>query len=452
MPGGWRSVILALAVFVTCLGVYLPTVSSLLVNTDAAANSLAAWRLAQTGTPWMDGLDLRESGKVSHYGLGRDGHMVTTRTPGQIWAAAPFYLGTSSDQANWTFARGGIAAAVLTAGGVSLLFLGLWRRGTNLVLAMGGSAVFAFTTPVWSVSANALWTHPVTLLGLGGASWALSRGRWWLAGVWFGVAMTGRLHVAVIAAIVGLGLLWSRRSPKIAVCIGVPTLVTLGALSLWSYYVFASWDPRGAYVGHEIGSMVPTVSQGADGYLTNLAGFLVAPDRGLFIWTPVLLLLFPSVVRGWRQAPDWSKWLALGGVAYGLAQVGLNVFHGGDAFFGYRLALEPLIALTPVYVFCAPHAGGAARLWAPVLIGLQASAFLVGATLEGIVIPEAFVWKDNALWRSLRSHPVDLAPLCVLVAAVVAVLVRRLIIRAGVQPSLDPRGGPEASLPHTSST
>ena len=103
--------------------------------------------------------------------------------------------------------------------------------------------------------------------------------------------------------------------------------------------------------------MVPSVSQGGAGYLENLAGFLISPDRGLFVWTPLLLLLLPAVVRGWSSAPDWARWLALGGVTYGIAQVGLNVFHGGDAFYGYRLALEPLAAVTPLFVVSAEHAG-----------------------------------------------------------------------------------------------
>lgn len=424
--GSRKAAALALLVFASCLALYLPTVSTLFVNTDPAANSLAAWHLAHTGQPWMDGLDLREAGKVPHYGPGRDGHMVTTRTPGQIWAAAPFYLGSSADQADWSFVRGGMAAAVLTAGAVALLFLGLRTRVTT-GMALGGTAVFAFTTPVWSVSANALWTHPITLLGLGGAVWALSRERWWLVGVWLGVAMTGRIHVAIIAAIVGLGVAWSRRSPAIAIRIGVPTTLSLGVLSLWSYYVFGTWDPRGAYTGHTLTGIVPGVSEG---YLANVAGFLVSPDRGLFVWTPLLLLLLPAVCRGWKAAPDWSRWLAVGGVGYSIAQVGTNVFHGGDAFYGYRLALELLVSVTPLYVFCAARAGKVAQRLAPLVIGIQGSAIMIGASVETIVLPEARVWQDNALAWSMRTEPLALVPLFLVTALVIAVGVRHVVARA----------------------
>ena len=78
----------------------------------------------------------------------------------------------------WSFHRGGIAAAVLTAAAVALMFLGLGRAGASRPLALGATAVFGLASPVWSVSANALWTHPVTLLGICGAVWALPRDRW----------------------------------------------------------------------------------------------------------------------------------------------------------------------------------------------------------------------------------------------------------------------------------
>ena len=424
-PGWRRPGIGAVGVFLATFLIYSATISPAIVNTDVAANSLAAWRLAHTGQPWMEGLDLHEDGKVMHYGEGRDGHMVTTRTPGQIWAAAPFYVGSTEKQEDLTYARSGLAAAFLTAGAVALMFSGLLRQTGRWRLALGGTAVFAFATPVWSVSANALWTHPVTLLGICGAVWALPRQRWWWAGIWFGVAMTGRLHVALIAAVVGLALAWYRRSPRIAFRIGIPTTISLGVLAAWSRYVFGSWDPRGAYANHAIESMVPSVSKAGGGFMSNLAGFLISPDRGVFVWTPLLLLLLPAVVRGWRSAPDWTRWLAVGGIVYGAAQVGLNVFHGGDAFFGYRLALEPLAAVAPLYVCCAGRAGSWARAVAPAVIGVQAGAFFLGAVVDWLFLPEAFVWSDNALWRGLIQFP-GLVPFFIAVAVAAGVVAHRM--------------------------
>lgn len=422
---------IAAAIFVVTAICYGMTVSTTIVNTDAAANSLTAWRIAHTGQPWMDGLDLNESGVVPHYGVGRDGHIVTTRTPGQIWVAVPFYVGSGIEQSDASYARGGLVACLLTAACVSFMFVGIYRLRVNLLVALGATAVFAFATPVWSTSANALWTHPLTLFGIGGAVLALTRERWWLVGFFLGVGMTARLHIAIIAAVIGLGFAWSRKSPTIAVRVAVPTLASLGLLSAWSYYVFGSWDPRGAYSGHELGSVVPAVSDGTSGFLENLAGFLVSPDRGMLVWTPLLGLLLPAVVRGWARSPEWTRWLATGGVFYGVAQVGLNVFHGGDGFFGYRLGLEVLASVTPLFVSCAGEAGRLARTLAPVIIGIQAGAFFLGALEEWMPIDQDQVWRDNTLIHALREHPSEIAPIFAVVAVAWALAAQLMIVRSG---------------------
>lgn len=435
--GGWEAAvrspwILPLAVFVLALAVYAPTASRHVVNTDVAANTLTAWHMAHTGKPWMDGLDLHEAGKVPHYGVGAGGHMVTTRTPGQVWAAMPFYLGSSASQAHFSLVPGDLAAAVMTALAMMLVFLAL-RRHLPALGSLGATAVLGFATPMWSVNADALWTHPVTVLGIAGAAWAISTERWWLAGVWLGMGMTGRVHVALIAAVVGVGMAWSKRSPKPAVRIAIPTLASLGLLSLWSRYVFATWDPRGAYSGHELGWTVPSPTNSSWGQIQNVAGFLASPDRGLVVWSPLLVLLLPAVVRGWRDAPHWSRWLAWGGVLYTVVQLGVQVFHGGDGFFGYRLGLELLVSITPVYAFTAHRVGRVARLLAPYVVGLQFGVMALGSIVEvtKLRVSVDHVWSDNAVWASLREWPLSVALFVVLFAAAGAVLTGLVLATLG---------------------
>lgn len=424
LPQWLVGVLLYVAVFLP----YAATISTDVVNTDVAANSLTAWHIAHTGQPWMDGLDLTETGEVSHYGVGRDGHDVTTRTPGQIWAAVPFYLGSTPHQDELTsFTRSGLAAAALTSGAIVLMWVAIGNVTANARLRWGAIGLLAFATPMWSVSGNALWTHPVTVLGISAATLAAARERWWLVGGGLALAMTARIHVAIIAALVGLGVAYAERKPRIAVEVAVPTLICVGLLSLWGQYVFGSWDPRGAYSNHEMSSLVPGVSQGP-GYLENLAGFLASPDKGLFVWTPLLLLLLPSVVRGFRAAPSWTTWFAVGGVAFGLAQVGVNVFHGGDAFYGYRLGLETLVAVFPLYVASSRFAGSWARALAPVIIGLQVAAFILGSVFEwtNLIVIDDEAWTRNSLMASFSEVPA-LIPAFAIIALAVAALARFVV-------------------------
>lgn len=416
---------LPLIVFLVALAAYVPSISRNVVNTDIAANSLTAWHIAHTGKPWMDGLNLHEAGVVSHYGVGVDGHAVTTRTPGQILAAVPFFIGSQDTQAGLGFFRSGLAASVMTAAAVALLFQAL-RGELHDLSALGATAVVAFTTPMWTVSANGLWTHPLTVLSLAGAAFALRHERWWLAGIWLGIGMWARLHIALIAAVIGLGLSWTRKSQRPAIGIAVPTLLALVGLSLWDHFVFGTWDPRGAYSGHTYVSMVPGLRQGALGQLQNVAGYLVSPDRGFFVWTPLALLLLPAVVRGWRDAPAWSRWLAIGGILYSVAQLGLNGFGGGDGFHGYRLALEPLVCVAPVYAFTAREAGRWARVLAPWVIGLQAGMASLGAFFDATryYVLEDNVWRDNSVLLILREQPAVAGTMFSLFGVLAALLAR----------------------------
>lgn len=429
-PPQWLlGILLYVAIFVP----YAATVSSDVVNTDVAANSLTAWQIAHTGKPWMDGLDLTEKGEVSHYGVGRDGHDVTTRTPGQIWAAVPFYLGSTPRQEELTsFTRSGLAAAALTAGAVVLMWRAIGQVNASPPTRWGATGLLAFATPMWSVSGNALWTHPVTVLGISAAALAAARERWWLVGGGFALAMTARIHVAIIAALVGLGVAYVKRRWRIVVEVAAPTLLCIGLLSLWSQYVFGSWDPRGAYSNHDMSSLVPGVSQGP-GYLENLAGFLISPEKGLIVWTPLLVLLLPSVFRGFRAAPPWTRWFAIGGVAFGLAQVGVNVFHGGDAFYGYRLGLETLVSVFPLYVACARFAGGWAQTLAPIVIGVQLAAFVLGSAFEwtNFIVLDDEAWTRNSLIASFFEVPVLIPAFAI--TAIAAAMLARFVIRQPVR-------------------
>jgi hypothetical protein len=423
-----RNWVAGLLVFVAALAVYAPTVSDR-VSTDVSVTSLTSWQIAHTGQPWMEDLDLPEDFPIPYFGPGADGHTVTARTPGPIWAGVPFYVGSSADQSDLDHRRSGLAAAVLSAAAVAMMFLASRTRMTPLGAA-GVAAVFALATPVWSVSADALWTHSVTVFGVAGAAWAASRERWLLAGLWFAVGILGRPHVAVIAAVVGLGMAWSKRSPAIALRVGATSALGLVALVGWNRYVFGTWSVQSGY-----GKSAAAVVSGGDtgvGFLENLAGYLVSPDRGFLVWTPLALLLLPAVVRSWRETPEWSRWLAGGGAAYALLQLQLNVFTGGDAFYAYRLGLELLVCLVPIYAFSLAGATDAVGRIAPVVVGIQFAAISFGAIIGGIFIHADDAWVDNSLLVALRHEPL-IVGLYLAVFSLVGVLVtHRVVSRVAV--------------------
>lgn len=411
------------------------------VGTDAYAASAEAWRISTSGSPWMDGIDVTDlKGVHNRIELGRwiepapNGHVVAQRMAGPVLAALPFYLllAHDPDPTAFSLAPGAVAAAAWTSLSVVLLFLALRRRlGDALATAVG--LAFAFATPTWAVSANGVWTHTVTQLGLAGATYMLSRERWWLAGVFFGIGMLGRPHLAVVAALVGLGVGWTKRSAAPVVGIAVPTLVSLAAISVWNHWMFGVWSLTGAGYGGKI-------SQAAQGYsgsseydvsgsqVLNIVGFLVSPARGLLIWTPVLLLFLPAVYRSRRSLPGWSVWLAVGGVLYTFVQLRVNYFSGGVGFYAYRYGLELLTCLVPVLAFSIRRLGRPARWLAPPVIAAQVAAITIGSVVEAYFLPIDKMWTDNSFWLALRFQPgvvgVWLA-LCLAVGVLVSVMVNR---------------------------
>jgi len=431
--------------------VYLLTISPD-PSPDVYSADFAAGHIARTGDPVPDITDfpaldhniIRETWIVET----ADGREAIGRAPGVIAASVPAYWLLRPEGV--TAIPGGVTAALLTAGTVTLLHLTLRRRiGTrNALLA---SLVFGLTTPVWSVAADGLWPHTLTCLGIIGMAWAADQrpkrargaggeaeavgqaeaprcegrqstqrpkrargaggeaeavgqaeaprceGRqstqwWWLVGLFGGVALWGRLHAALLCAVLALAVAVVRRQPAIVARVGLASGAMLGLMSVWTHWMYGSWDPSSGYrAGDFTGNAASNVLD-----VSNFLGFWIAPDRGLLLWTPLLVVLAPALVRGWRDLPDWSRALLVAGVAYLAVQGVLVRFSGGDQFYGYRTSLELLACATPALAYAADRMGRVARAAFAPVAALQLVMITPGAVVDGFYLKVAHVWHRNA--------------------------------------------------------
>ncbi len=128
----------------------------------------------------------------------------------------------------------------------------------------------------------------------------------------------------------------------------------------------------------------------------------VSADRGILVWTPVLLVLLPALVRSWRELPDWSRWLVVGGLVYTAFQARFSIFTGGDGFYGYRHGLEFLVCAAPAFALSAGRMGRVARHLVGPVLALQFAAIAVGAMSNGFFVLRTDVWVDNSFWLALR--------------------------------------------------
>lgn len=407
MKGQRRRLVGGCLLLTTLASIYILTMATSTATNDANSATLTGWRIASTGQPWLEGLD--------HAALtGRDnlwlteasnGHVVATRSPGPISAAVPGYLAARLvGVTDYSMVPGSVMAALLTTGALGLFYLSI-RPRTGPVPAAIAVGAFGLTTPVWSVSADSLWTHPITVLGIAGMALGCARERWWLVGMFGGVALWGRLHTAVIVAVLGLALAWTYRQPRIAAVVGSVSACWLGLTFVWSRWVYGEWRFAG---GYSVGPYAENAADVSDftQVITNQAGHWIAPDRGLLVWTPVLLLLVPALVRSWRDLPAWTRWLAGGGLLYIVIQGQLNGFTGGYGFYGYRLSLELLACLLPAYAMSAGRVGRIGRALLGPVLGLQFAVIAFGAGGDGGLLSEDEVWTNNSFVHAATEAPI----------------------------------------------
>jgi hypothetical protein len=428
---------LPVAIFLVAAAVYAATASYSVISLDVYSAYYASWRIADTGSPWIDGIPFLADNPLRFVWVleAANGHTVIGRSPGVIIASLPAYLVGGSD--DFSMAPGALTAAILTACSLVLLFLTLRTRMSGLAASLVVWA-FGFTTPVWSVAANGVWPHTITILGITGMGWSAVHKRWWLAGAFGGVVLWGRLHAAIIVAVLGLFLSWRRRDPAIAARMGIASLGLLALSSVWTHWMYGDWNPAASYeAGRFTGyAMDNTLS------LTNQLGMWVSADRGILVWTPVILVLLPGLVRHWRELPDWARGLLWAGLVYTVVQAILTQFSGGESFYGYRGGLEFLACATPALALSAASTPRRLRVLIGPLLAAQLVAISVGAITEAFFVNGHLVWTDNAFLMALEANPAILLPLllaAICLSIVIQPRVERVLATRVDPPHHEPR-------------
>ena len=405
----WAAPILLL---VGAFAAYAATAGYAVTSADAWAAQFGSWLLGTTGSPVVGGHPMPPLDDSPLRDLWvrqlSTGDEVIARPAGVVAAGVPAYWLAGSTV--FTLGPGAVTAALISAVALVLTYLALRDRVSRREALLAAVAL-GFTTPVWSVGANGMWPHTLTVMGIAGFAWSASKERWLLAGVFASICLAARPHTIVIFGCVA-ALLWlSRRSLRVPLSVGVVCLAGLAASCVWNWFTFDSLSPLAAF-----GTYTTEGADRGNGFLTNQLGMWVAPDRGILIWTPILLVLLGAVVRSWRDLPDWTRALVVGGIVYTVIHAALLEFTGGDSFYGYRYTLELLACITPAFAMSARSMGRVAQAaFAPVL-AIQACAITVGSIQDILLVPSDRAWHANT-FLILLSNPVVLAILGIALAA-----------------------------------
>lgn len=309
-----------------------------------------------------------------------------------------------------------ITATVLVSLSVVFMFLimaGLTRSNTIALLL---SAVYLFGTCVWSVASMAMWQHTVSAPLLAAAFYCLLPGgrrqvagrksqvesrrskgedcgsaeKWkWLvplAGWLLGLAVWGRPTNLVIAGPLALVVLFKHRRQFVSFAVGMAV-----PLVLMEVYSLVYWgDLLALGQGHRAGQF--------DGNpLHGFLGLMFSPNRGLLVFSPVLVFAVVELVRrtfAWRT--DLTQ-RALG-VSF-LALVALYSFWGqwwGGYCFGYRLLLE-CIPILMVFMALAWNRTMAGNRPVMVLFGLLLAISVFFNFLGAVYYPQGFNMHPNSI-------------------------------------------------------
>jgi hypothetical protein len=320
----------AALVALVAFAVYIGSVRSI-VTVDAVTNVLVSYSFAREGNAYLDEFAATRD-KLSFFDVPYGGHAVSIYPPGAPMFATPFavlgsLIGIVPPQPASVTVIGKLAAASAAALSVYVVgLIGAYLAGRRIGVIV--AALYAFGTATWSISSGALWAHGPAQLALAtGLLWSLRGGPWgWRAGLGFGLAAVVRPADALFGAAAALRLVRRPRGLVAFVWWGLPGLVLLVAYNLAAF---------GSLRAHDY--VVPATGDPLIGAL----GSLIAPSRGLLVYSPFLLFAIAGLLS--RRAR--ANTVVVSQAAAAVALFGLYAAYAdwvGGYGYGNRFAADAL--------------------------------------------------------------------------------------------------------------
>jgi len=339
-----------------------------------------------------------------------DGHHASLYPVVTPLLVAPLYLPAVAwmSHRGWTgerlFAMATImeklAASTVASLSVFLLYLTL-RRRTGAPTAVLLAVAYAFGTDTWTISSQALWQHGAAQLFLVAALWAVTgpASRWTvpLAGLALGLLPANR-PPDLLLALGFLPFLWGwtrgRRLPFL-LSAALPCLLTLA----FNLAVYA--HPAGGY--GVFGLTSPSSGFFHGSILEGVAGLLVSPARGLFVFSPFFLFLPFGLRKVFREGDQ--RLLAAGLLAAVVLQLLLYArtdWRGGFSW-GYRFLTD----LVPILIWLlVPIVEEQRRL----ARGVFLAALLFSVWVQTIGAFRYLGTSDRYVFRNGDPHDQDTSP------------------------------------------
>ncbi len=433
---------LATAGFVTlaALAVYLGSFRTI-VSVDASTNVVFSYSIVRDGDVWLDEFSETYS-RLSFWYYDVGAHRVSWYPPGAGYLAVPIVavanaIGIAPPATASVTIVGKVAAALATAlsvGVVCLIATRICGRQRGITVA----ALYAFGTASWPTSGGGLWQHgPAQLfIALGLHASLLTSASSPRAGLAFGLASTTRITDAAfwLAGLAGTG----GRVKYLAWSVGPAILLATYNLAAFGSVLSPYFTAR------DVGNP-----------LVGMAGNLISPSRGLFAFSPFLLLAVVGLwhaSRGFGRIAIVVRWQSAAALATLAVYASYADWPGGHSYGNRYLAdTLPLLAVG-LAVWMRRYRSP--RAWA--LLGALATPSIaiaaVGALLydwiewswESLPVPVAeLMWRVDLAqpwWTMTHAGArfdiltwLSLGMASVVMAALVAVMLRAAPYRGAVR-------------------
>lgn len=327
---------------------------------------------------------------------GADGLTYSQYPPGSALACVPFVASfawsgpPTSVNLDWASKRAG---AVTSALSVALVLAAL-RRLVPGPPAWIATVAYAFGTTVFSTASQDSWTHGPAMAGLALALYGLVLSHpaapraAALVGLGLGWAVVSRVTLLPSAFLVALYFLFRDR--------GRFWFLSLGALPLAAFWTAYATRVYGSPFRTGYGVRDPDIELLVPGFAANLWATLFDGSRGIFVYSPFLLvglIGFPALLRALRRRHEPLAAicvLALGAVPIVVMVARMNLWSGGWSY-GNRTTSECAVLLLPAFALAV------AALW-PSRPGRVLVAASVAASVGIHTLEYAF---PNDLWNAM---------------------------------------------------
>ncbi len=242
------------------------------------------------------------------------------------------------------YAAKAIAAACVAASAAFVFLAALAFTTQRRALAV--AIAYALGGCAWSIASQALYQHGPDMLFLALGAYLLIRQRDLGAGLALGAATWCRPTSAVVVICVGVWLLGREWRRGLRFAAGAAALLIPLALYNW-HWLGAPWNTGQTERAADIARGKTGV---ADPWQTpfgfGLAGLLVSPSRGLFIFSPLFVLSFVALVPIFDLRSDrFATLRPLAIAALGLIAIAAKWF---DWWGGWTYGYRPLVDVTPL--------------------------------------------------------------------------------------------------------